>query len=84
MFKKLINQLLALAGQTQKSAAPLLGYKSQSAFHSAIQNKDLKVSVLASVCSLCGFDLIITNHEGITISLLKYIEGNADPDTEQQ
>lgn len=74
MFKQLIYTILNSAGYTGNTSYEKLGYKTNSALHSAIQNKDIKLTVLANICKLCKFDIIITNNNGITINILDYIK----------
>lgn len=80
MFKNLMLLILATANINQTTAAEKLQYNSVAAFQSAIKNKDVKLSVVAAICKLCNCDLIIKNSNGVTISVLDYIQqhGGAD------
>lgn len=73
MFKELVYTILKMAGYNSNTAYNKLGYKTNSSLQSAIINKDIKLTVLANICKLCNFDIIITNHNGITINILDYI-----------
>lgn len=86
MFKQLVYTLLNAAGYTGNNSYAMLGYKTNSALHSAIQNKDIKLTVLANICKLCNFQIIITNNNGITINILDYIKQHttAATDNEQE
>lgn len=80
MFKKLVLTILAAAGYTQAAAGEKLGYKTRANFASAISGDGIKLYTLANICKLCKCDLIIKNSNGITISVLDYIQqhGGAD------
>lgn len=74
MFKDLVYTILKLGGYNAFNSYEKLGYKTNSSLQSAIQNKDIKLTVLANICKLCKFDIIITNNNGITINILDYIK----------
>lgn len=78
MFKDLIIKLLSLASYNQTTAAAALGYKTQSALQSVIIKKDIRLTVLLSVCNLCNFQIIITDNKGININLNDYYQQRQD------
>lgn len=84
MFKELVYTILKIAGYNSNTAYNKLGYKTSSSLQSAIYNKDIKLTVLANICKLCGFDIIITNNKGVTINVLDYISQQAEQERKQE
>lgn len=87
MFKDLVFTILKIGGYNSNTSYAKLGYKTNSALWSAIQNKDIKLTVLANICKLCNFQIIITNNNGITINVLDYIsqqQQQQQTETDQQ
>ena len=84
MFKDLVYTILKLGGYNSNTSYAKLGYKTSSALQGAIYNKDIKLTVLANICKLCNFQIIITNNNGITINILDYINQQQQAETDQQ
>ena len=80
MFKDLVYTILKMAGYNSNTAYAKLGYKTASSLQGAIYNKDIKLTVLANICKLCEFDIIITNNKGVTINVLDYINQKQQAD----
>lgn len=84
MFKDLVYTILKIAGYNSNTAYSKLGYKTNSSLQSAIYNKDIKLTVLANICKLCNFQIIITNNNGITINVLDYIKQQQQTNNNEQ
>lgn len=72
MFTNLIKLLCAGVSTKPYILAKDMGYKSPSAFQSITTGKDIRLTVLLSICNALGYTITISNGQGMSINLNDY------------
>lgn len=79
MYHKVLGIMQGVSGLNDSMVAERLGVPRQR-YYVLKCCKDIKLQVLISCCKACGFTLILTNRQGVSVDLLEMEEstGNLD------